>query len=292
MIQNLPNLTWLRTFETVSRCGSFTAAGAELGLTQAAVSTHVRLLESHLGCTLFRRTTRRLALTDMGEAYLPSVRKALEELALSTLGLFGAAGSGVLTVRAPISTAVLLLAPRISEFCMQHPGIDVRFVSAIWASSVVDADVDVDIRLGHDHWPGLRAELLCEDTAVAICSPSAAGRLADPEDLLTEPLIHILGFEDHWARYFAAQGVEKPVPAPMISVDTSLAAVEMVAAGAGIALVVKRGIRHLVEEGRVIQACAGEIPLGLTHYLVGPLDARRTRKETEYFKTWLRDLFA
>ena len=67
----LPNLVWLRSFEAVSRLGGFTAAGAELGLTQAAVSTHISALESQLGHQLFERTTRKLELTESGNPKHP-----------------------------------------------------------------------------------------------------------------------------------------------------------------------------------------------------------------------------
>ena len=113
MVTRLPNLSWLRTFETAARLGSFTAAGGELGLTQAAVSHQVKALETQLGFSLFERGARSLSLTSMGRAYLPSVRKAIEDLTLSTQGLFGPKVRRSVTLRAPISTAVLWLAPRL-----------------------------------------------------------------------------------------------------------------------------------------------------------------------------------
>ena len=69
MARHLPYLNGLRAFEAASRCGSFTAAAAELHVTQAAVSQRVQLLEGRLGFALFRRRANRLELTDQGRAF-------------------------------------------------------------------------------------------------------------------------------------------------------------------------------------------------------------------------------
>ncbi|MGB7268060.1 MAG: LysR family transcriptional regulator, partial [Albidovulum sp.] len=70
MDTRLPNLIWLRTFEAAARLLNFTEAGDELGLTQTAVSLHIKALEGTLGCRLFDRKPRHLALTAMGQAYV------------------------------------------------------------------------------------------------------------------------------------------------------------------------------------------------------------------------------
>lgn len=81
-MMNLPHLTFLRSFEAAARHLSFTAAAEELNCTQSAVSNHVRSLEEFLQRPLFVRHPRSLSLTDVGEAYLPSVRHALQKSTL------------------------------------------------------------------------------------------------------------------------------------------------------------------------------------------------------------------
>jgi predicted transcriptional regulator len=71
-------LNYVRSFECAARHLSFTAAAKELGYTQAAVSTHVRALEHYIGRQLFIRYPRSLKLTEMGEAFLPTLRQALD----------------------------------------------------------------------------------------------------------------------------------------------------------------------------------------------------------------------
>ncbi len=291
MTLQLPNMTWLRTFEAVARHQSFTGAGDELGLTQAAVSTQVKGLETQLGCPLFHRTTRRIALTDMGKAYLPAVRKAIEELTISTHGLFDVSSRKTVTVRAPISTAVFLIAPRLAVFQEQHPGIQVRLISEIWTPEADDARVDVEIKIGDAASDQRNAEVLFEDTVVPICAPSSAPRLQSPGDVLREPLIHTLGYEAHWPTYRSQVGYREET-ANSFTVDTSLAAVELAAAGAGIALVLKRIAQFLALSGRTSIVGDIQLPVLYRHYFAVPNSPRVERPEVQIFKSWLRAAFS
>ena len=99
MSSKLPPLTWLRAFEASARHLSFTSAAAELGLTQAAVSKQIKLLEHYLHEPLFQRKPRSLVLTKIGAAYLPKVRDSFERLAAGTEEVFGRRRDEVLTVR-------------------------------------------------------------------------------------------------------------------------------------------------------------------------------------------------
>jgi LysR family transcriptional regulator, glycine cleavage system transcriptional activator len=102
-VTGLPNLAWLRSFEAAARTCSFAAAATELRLSSGAISYQIRALEAHLGFSLFERLPRGVKLTAMGVAYLPPVRKAFEELADSTIGLFGGSERVQITVNAPVS---------------------------------------------------------------------------------------------------------------------------------------------------------------------------------------------
>src|ERR1700739_4808596 len=151
----LPTLTWLRAFEAAPRPSSFTAAAAELRLTSGAISYQIRALEAHLGFALFERLPRGVRLTAMGVAYLPPVRRAFEQLADSTVGLFGGQERGQITVHAPVSLASLWLAPKLPSFVGAFPSIDVRLSSVIWDNPGPDESTDLEIRYGSGHWRGV-----------------------------------------------------------------------------------------------------------------------------------------
>ena len=112
MLYEVPPLISLHAFESTARHGSFAAAAKELNITQSAVSHRIRHLENHLGYSLFDRSPRSLHLNDMGKAYLPSVRLAFNEISSSTSAIFGSAKRKTVTIRVPVTHAVLWLAPR------------------------------------------------------------------------------------------------------------------------------------------------------------------------------------
>ena len=292
MSKRLPNLIWLRTFEAAARHLNFTAAAAELGLTQTAVSLHLKALETKLGSDLFIRKPRNLQLIDLGRAYLSPVRKALDDLNYATLGLFGPEMTKAVTVRVPVSTTILWLAAQISEFRALHPNIPIRLISVMWGDTNPEQDVDVDLRMGHGDWPGLQVEKLSSEEIVPICGADIAERIKHPKDLLEYPLIHILGFDDLWSLYFASHGVELEPHHFGISVDVSAAAIEMVENGGGVATMVGRYADGAIAAGRRVVRAGSAVPFAQSHYLVRRPNQTGSRPEVTTFTNWLRECFA
>jgi LysR family glycine cleavage system transcriptional activator len=292
MSPRLPNLVWLRTFEAAARLQNFTRAGEELGLTQTAVSLHIRSLEAALGHRLFVRRARHLRLTSEGEAYLLAVGQALGDIRAATANLFGAAEQRGITVRAPISTAALWLARRLPDFRRAHPGIAVRLVSTIWASAADDAEIDVDLRLGRSAEHDGPSEVISTETITPIAGTRRAATLDGPRDLRAQPLIYILGYDDSWTRCFAAAGLAPPTAAPAYSVDTSMAALALAAADAGCAAVLTRFAHEAIATGHPIATAGGPVPFAQAHYLAHPRNRRARSPESRLFKDWLKASFA
>jgi LysR family glycine cleavage system transcriptional activator len=290
-MHNLPNLLWLRAFEASVRTESFTAAAAELGLTQAAISHQVRSLEKTLAVQLFHRRSRHLELTEIGHAYYPSIARALEDIEFSTRGLFGPKVQKTITVSAPTSTTAYCLANRLKQFRADNPDIHIRLLSALWSDVVPDEHVDIDIRLGVNRFEGYHVETLSEETMVPVCAPAIANAIASAEGLADQELIHIHGYQDHWARLFKAQNMTMPDYKAGISVDTTITAVEMVMAGNGVAIIMKRLAVELAATGRLAIPLALENPMGQAHYLLTPAGQQNSSTEVQLFKTWLKAQF-
>src|SRR4051812_42095441 len=117
----LPPLNALRAFEATARHLSVKNAAEELCVTPGAVSQMLKVLELHLGVTLFRRVNRGVLLTDAGQAYLPPVRNAFRQIAEATTRITTSADSGVLTVSATPFFASAWLVPRLKAFQDAHP---------------------------------------------------------------------------------------------------------------------------------------------------------------------------
>src|SRR4051812_465150 len=167
----LPSLNGLRAFEAAARLLSFTLAAAELNVTQTAISHQIRRLEEQLGIKLFQRRNRGLTLTREAEDYLPAVRSAFEDLRRATERLRRASQGGRLTVSTTASLATKWLVSRVAAFQDAHPGLEVRISTSPHLVDFRREDVDLAVRYGRGHWPGLRAHWLMAERLFPVCAP-------------------------------------------------------------------------------------------------------------------------
>ena len=287
-MQRLPNLIWLRSFASAAQHLSFTQAAVELGLTQTAVSLHVRSLEAELGCALFTRAARRLTLTQTGQAYAYSLRQALGDMAFSTASLFGAGAEQMLTVRVPISSAGLWLAHRLPEFSAAHPDISVRLVSQVWDGGTPDAEqADVELRFGGGIWAGVHARKVSSERIVPISAASDKRNRYDMAALQNGPLVQILGFEDMLLRYLNAHSLTPTHGVTEYAVDTTVAAIDIVAAGGGSAVVLERFARTAIKTGKPIAITGAAVEISLAHYLLTTTTSGPNDPAKHLFEAWL-----
>ncbi|MGB7267951.1 MAG: LysR family transcriptional regulator [Albidovulum sp.] len=226
----MPPLEWIRAFEAAARCGSFTAAATETGLTQSAISQRIGHLEKRLGTVLFHRRARSISLTVEGEAWLPHVRAALDSLRDSSEALFGA-GPGQLTISASQSVIELWLLPRLAR-------LRARTKRRISVQTMVlgsyDAAVDdvIRIRYGSGDWPHLYKLQLYPEQLVPVASPGLARSGGDWTEW---PRIACSGPRPGWNDWAAHFGVAT-TPVPDLRFDTFLSALGAARAGMGVLL--------------------------------------------------------
>src|SRR5688572_23906450 len=171
MLRRLPPLNALRAFEAAARHESFTRAAEELCVTQGAVSHQVKALEVELGIKLFNRERQRLVITEAGREYLTVLRDALDRIAVGTERLLQRQKAGVLTVSTSPDFAAKWLVHRLGRFAESHPQIDLRVSATLHHVDFAREDVDVAVRHGDGHWPGLDAVRLCPEELFLVCSP-------------------------------------------------------------------------------------------------------------------------
>ena len=174
MARRLPPLNALRAFEAGARHLSFTKAAEELFVTQAAVSHQVKLLEQDLGVALFRRMTRKLALTAEGRRLLGPVGAALDAIAEAAGALRAGAGGGTLTLSLTPTFGVRWLAPRLGRFWTAYPEIELRLQHSIHLIDFARDEIDAAVRWGSGVWPGLDVVYLMPAGLVPVCSPCCA----------------------------------------------------------------------------------------------------------------------
>lgn len=290
---NLPPLTALQAFEAAARHQNFMAAAAELNLSQSAVSHRVRALEHHLGYALFERLPRGLRLTENGKAYLPSIRSAFAEIMGATSSIFGIRKNARLTIRAPLSYSAIWLPEIVSKFSQDHPDIEIRMTSSVWADHLAQDETDIELRLGYGQWPGCRSELLFRDTLVPLCSPQTLSKFpksSTADYLTTLSLIHIVGVEDQWGEFFREHGLDSfpDDQENQIFTDSSVAAAVLANRGPHICLLAERFARHFIGQGMLCLATSLTLKSKQGLYLVTQDSDKALIPETELFLTYLR----
>ena len=296
MVERLPPLNALRTFEAAARHLSFVEAADELCVSAAAVSHQIRLLEEHLGTELFHRSTRSLRLTDAGAALAPEVREAFARLNNAAREIRRREFAGPLTVGVPPSFAAKWLIPRLPRFRERCPEIEVRVASA---SELVDFgrnDIDVVIRYGNGKYPGLLSERLMTTEHFPVCSRSLAAGippLIAPDDLRHFVLLHDeipgnlpkLPSWETWLRAAGARGVDAS-SGPRF--NNSFLTLEMAIAGKGVALALSTLVLADLMDGRLVRPFSLGLPCEYSFFVVYPSTSREQPK-IKTFHAWLHE---
>jgi LysR family glycine cleavage system transcriptional activator len=285
-MRHLPSLSALRAFEAVARRGSFTAAGQELGMSQAAVSYQIKRLETELGRTLFTRRNRRADLTEDGEHLGQVVSRAFD---LIESGLCRGSGPAILRVTTTGSFANLWLASRVGSFRQAHPEIDLRISATVAVEDLEAKGFDLAIRQGDGNWPPLSSELLCAHRFMPMCSPALIASFAHPpplSDLQNMPWI--APHEDWWQIWLADAGGE-PSTASTHSgfhLNNQTEAMAAAIAGQGVAMLDLLFAQPEIATGRLVCPWPQASSDGGGYWLAYPRE-RRLDQRLIAFRRWL-----
>lgn len=283
----LPPLSAVRVFEAAARRQNFTQAAAELGMTQAAVSYQIRLLEERLGVPLFARIKGRVSLTDAGRRIAPLVAKAFETLDDAFSDLV-ADDQAVLSISTAQTMATTWLAPRLGAFQVRHADLAVRLSSDNRIVDFSTGEFHAAIRVGRGDWPGLRCHFLFRLNFSPICSAEFARRhrLERPEQLLDVP--RLSPADDWWRDWLeeAGVGASARAPDPGLVLDNQVMEANAAFAGAGIALMTPMFWRAELASGRLVQPFARIHVTERSHWLVYP-EGRRNQPKIAAFRDWI-----
>ena len=257
------HLNALRAFEASARHQSFSAAAAELNVTPAAVGQLVRTLEDWLGAPLFNRNASgrsRLLPTEAAVRALPDVRAGFDRLALGMERLRESATHGVLTVAVSPAFAAKWLLPRIERFQALRPETDLRLDTSLKPVDFVAQGIDIGVRYGAGHWPGLHAEKLMDEEVYPVAAPTLLRkqRLATPAALAKATLIHDLSLDGHadfpgWDAWLRQAGVEASAKGRSLTINSSASVLQAAIDGHGIALARSVMARDDLAAGRLVR---------------------------------------
>ncbi len=274
-MKTLPPFDALVAFDAALRAGSMTAAAAELGVTQSAVSHRLRRLEAFMGAPLLNRSSLGLRATPAGAALAEGLAELFDDLAALRARCRAVVEPCALKVGVGGALADYWLVRRLPTFTAAHPEIAVELVIVDGDAAARPADVDVQVR-----WTwidNVRAcstqRLLFREQVFPVCSPEllpGGEPLADPADLVKLPLLHKSapgsGAEWAWATWFERLGLAGPPPVALRfgGLGTAVAAALQ---GAGVVLARSLILHDALADGRLVRVLppAWDMPSAKAH---------------------------
>src|SRR5690242_9366759 len=293
-MRRLPPLAAIRAFEAAARTENFTAAAAELGMTQAAVSYQVKSLEERLGAPLFIREKGRARLTPLGSRLLPTLSSAFDSIE-AAFASHREEDESLLTVTTTHTFANTWLAWRLGAFQMEHTDLAVRMTTSNELCDLRAGDADVAIRAGGGGWEGMEHHRLFESEFTPMASPECItaverklGRKLEPNDMPSQNLIN--PNDDWWQQWFSDNGVpadEAVLKRPGIRLENQANEGHAAMAGQGFALLTPLLWKGDVAARRLAAPFPDRISIrGWAYWLIYPTE-RRLQPKVKRFKEWL-----
>lgn len=258
----METLANLESFVRSAEAGGFSPAARRLGLTPAAVSRNVAMLERNLGVRLFQRSTRKLALTEAGERFLSEIGGSLEALQGAIAAVSGERGepAGLLKVSMAPALGIAHLMPLLPDFLTRYPLVRPEWHFENRQVDLVAEGYDAAIGGGFELAPGLVSRMLAPAHIVAVASPAyMAGRTppADPSALagfdgIVRRIIRS-GRIRHWTMRDAV-GTEMAATQPETIIVNDPAAVrEAALLGLGVSLALMADVFADIERGELVR---------------------------------------
>ncbi|RYG60528.1 MAG: LysR family transcriptional regulator [Alphaproteobacteria bacterium] len=291
------NLDRIRFFLDVARLKNFSAAARGLGISVAAVSKQVQLLEDELGVKLLHRTTRQVTLTEAGQAFFMRANTALAELgeAIEQAGEQQNAARGLLRVSLPVTFGHMYMLPLLASFAEAYPEITLEASFDDRMVDVLAEGFDVVIRIGPMHDSTMVMKPLGLSPLVLVAAPGylkTRGAPRQPADLKTHRLLgythHGGAFEWH---YQTPDGVGGHVRAECAMRTNSA---NMLLAGAvqgqGIALLPKFVLGGTLLNGELVQVLPDHVTVPLRQVVALTPSARHRSAKVQAFMKHLGTL--
>ncbi len=296
MILSLP-YTALRAFEVVVRLENFSAAAEELGVSQSAISQHVKSLEEWLGQDLLTRGARKSVPTQEGEQLARAVTEGLGRISDVCAELRDRKrAEKTIVISCLPGFAFNWLFPRLLRFDIAHPHLSVSIVTDIGRNPFSGTEADVGIRYGFGDHPGFHVEQLMEERIFPVCAPSLINEgagLPDVAALSHHTLLHdehddFRGSKPNWQFWAAECCVILPKPAQERRFGQSNIVVQAAIEGLGVALGREPLVIDALLDGRLVRPFKEIARSPLSYWLVHRRTAKESKKTGEFLQ-WIRE---
>ncbi|MEM9584391.1 MAG: LysR substrate-binding domain-containing protein [Pseudomonadota bacterium] len=285
---DLPPLAAIRVFEEAARCKNFTLAADKLGMTQAAVSYQIKILEERVGGPLFIREARGVSLSEVGARFAEKTTEALNILSDAYSEAKGVSQE-MLAISVIPTFATNFLAQHLGVFQMENPNMAVRVEVGENLVDFSSSGFDVGVRGGRGKWSGLSSHLLIQTRFTPMLSKELAdsiGGVREPGDLMR---LRILSPSDPWwTRWLKKAGLDATELSSEVNHQIGPQVLEANAAiaGQGVAMLTPAFFKDELATGRLIQPFDLTGEDGSGYWLVYPESHRNSRK-IRRFRKWL-----
>ncbi|MDN2567239.1 LysR substrate-binding domain-containing protein [Aquibium sp. A9E412] len=287
-MRKLPSLNAVRAFEAAARHGSFARAADELGVSHAAVSRHVRLLEAELGVALFERHARHVVLTGEGALFARSAADSLSGLELGSGRLRRGGGRGTVVLDMESDLAVAWLMPMLDAATLDALDVNLDLRVRPDPPRAVLGDVDLAVTWGAVACTGFRARPFLEIDAFAVAAPALLARGPDPsvpDFFAAHRLIHERGLY-WWRSYLARLGRDTDTAAGHLFFNRSHLCIDAARRGLGLAIGDALICRADLAAGRLVRLPGPTLPGRDRYYLLTPETAALSRP-VQRVRDWL-----
>ena len=269
-------LNALQCFEKAGQRLSFKQAAEALNVTPAAVSHQIKDLEAYLGADLFIRETRKVKLTQLGQQLLPALVEGFNGIHHAVNRAKNNSQDNKLRINTSPSFAGRWLLPRLADFQLAHPEIDLLMGTSTKRLSLQQEEIDIAIRYGDGNYPEYQVEKISDEYLIPVCSPEylATHDIADAINLQQCNLLHDQGMVDSlpdypgWKDWFEQQGIECKAPLRGLSFESSNFTLQAAQGGQGIALGRSLLVADDLKSGKLVVAAPHTIELSYAYYLV------------------------
>ena len=277
----MDRLESMSVFVAVVAAGSFSAASRQLRMPLPTVSRKVAEIESHLNAKLLVRSTRKLVLTEAGQAYVEDCRRILEAVTEAERGASGQynAPQGELSITAPIVFGRLHVVPVVTEFLRAYARVDARLLLIDRPLNLIEDRLDLAVRVGPLPDSRLVASKVGQIRRVVCASPGyleERGTPKTPQDLLKHECVTFAGLADAGSWTFRDR--EAVRVRSRLTTSTAEAAIDATLAGVGLTCTLSYQIAESVKAGRLVVVLRKFEPAPLPVSLLYVHESRITAK--------------
>lgn len=233
----------------------------------------MRALETYVGRKLFVRTARSIKLTEVGEAFLPTLRQALEKIDSATSAIATTSRDKSVVIACPMSLAENWIPACIGAFSSDHPDVEIVINATVW-NNPEDQVADIVMSVNRSDAAPLGARRLWDETLSLVCAPGFGPRIRDAGDLAAVRKISVAGRQEYWTLLTETLGIPRLDTDNAIKTNASNVSLEFAAHGLGVTLALSTLCQTYISRGLLTEPLAVRPKSPWTYYALNRREER------------------